>query len=72
MTPPPDETRPSLSNVYQAINEVKTDVAVIKNELGDLVDHERRIRTLEQRMWAAIGIFGLLAALSPYLSRLIP
>ena len=69
MTETPD--RPSLGKVYDAINTVATDVAVIKDRLVDLADHERRIRSLEQRMWAAIGIFGLIAAASPYLTRLI-
>ncbi|MEX1079800.1 MAG: hypothetical protein WED09_11905 [Homoserinimonas sp.] len=64
------ESRPSLSAVYDKINTVQTDVAVIKDQLIDLSDHEHRIRNLESRMWIAIGGFGLLAAAAPYLSKL--
>lgn len=62
---------PSLGSVYDAIATVRTDVAVIKDQLIDLADHEHRIRNLESRMWAAIGGFGLLAAAAPYLTKLI-
>lgn len=66
------EDRPSLTTVHNKLTAVATDVAVIKNQLVDLADHEHRIRALEKRMWAALGIAGLIAAASPYLSRLIP
>lgn len=58
--------------IVTILTELRTDVAVIKAGLNDIADHERRIRALESRMWAAIGVFGLIAAASPYLSRLIP
>ena len=35
----------------------------------DVSDHERRIRSMETKLWAAVGGFGLIAAASPYLSR---
>lgn len=35
----------------------------------DVSDHERRIRAMETKLWAAVGGFGLIAAASPYLSR---
>ena len=35
-------------------------------------DHETRIRKIEMRMGWAVGSFGLLAALAPFLVRLIP
>ena len=65
------EPKPSLGAVFDAIATVRTDVAVIKDQLIDLSDHEHRIRNLESRMWIAIGGFGLLAAAAPYLSKLI-
>lgn len=65
------DPKPSLGAVYDAIATVRTDVAVIKNQLVDLGDHERRIRALESRVWVAIGGFGLLAAAAPYLTKLI-
>lgn len=63
--------RPSLGQVFDLIAGVKTDVAVIKEQIIDLSDHEHRIRALERRTWLAIGGFGLIAAVSPYLSNLI-
>ena len=35
-------------------------------------DHETRIRKIEMRMGWAVGSFGLLAALAPFLVRLMP
>ena len=35
-------------------------------------DHENRIRKLEMRMGWAVGGFGLLAAVVPFLVRLMP
>ena len=35
-------------------------------------DHENRIRKLETRIGWAVGAFGLLAAVVPFLVRLIP
>lgn len=37
----------------------------------DLSDHERRLRMIETKMWAAVGVFGLIAAASPYISKLL-
>lgn len=37
----------------------------------DVSDHERRLRAIETKMWAAVGVFGLLAAASPYISKLL-
>lgn len=74
----PPANRPSLGQVFDLIAGVKTDVAVIKEQIIDLSDHEHRIRALEHRIralerrtWLAIGGFGLAAAVSPYLSTLI-
>ena len=50
------------------ISETEKDVAEVR---ADLADHERRLRTIESRMWLVVGGFGLLAAVSPYLSNLL-
>jgi hypothetical protein len=52
---PDHERTPSLSRVYDAINEVRTDVAVIKATLPDIADHETRLRQLERRAWTLAG-----------------
>ena len=49
------------------ISETEKDVSEVR---ADLADHERRLRTIESRIWITIGGFGLLAAASPYLSNL--
>lgn len=62
-----DELR-ALSNTVTALTErLPTHVEATETKLKD---HERRIRTLETRMWLAVGAFGLIAAASPYLSRM--
>lgn len=62
-----------LDEIRIDLGTVKTDVAVIKSSshADRLNDHEKRIRNVESRMWAAVGIAGLLAAVSPYLSRIL-
>lgn len=58
-----------VQEIKEALNEIK---AAIPSQATQLSDHEKRIRALEYRVWLAVGGFGLVAALSPYLSRLIP
>ena len=75
-----DETLPgfrvTLKDVYSDVQEVKSAVnelrSALPNQSAQIVDHEKRLRNLETRVWAAIGGFGLLAAIAPYLTRLIP
>ena len=50
------------------ISQTEKDVAEVRS---DIADHERRLRTIESRMWLVVGGFGLLAAASPYLSKLL-
>lgn len=68
--------RVTLKDVYTDVQEIKGALTTMKdalpNQATQLVDHEKRLRALETRVWAAIGGFGLLAAAAPYLSRLIP
>lgn len=67
-----------LQDLTQTVNQLvvklpnhveNTDTKILAHDTK-LGDHERRIRTLETRMWAAVGAFGLIAAASPYLSRI--
>jgi hypothetical protein len=68
--------RVTLKDVYSDVQEIKGAISTLRdalpNQASQLTDHEKRIRALETRVWAAIGGFGLLAAAAPYLSRLIP
>ncbi|WP_350348008.1 hypothetical protein ABIQ69_15420 [Agromyces sp. G08B096] len=65
MTGSTDE-RPSIGKVYDAINAVKTDVAVIVAQLTMINagrdDHERRIRALERRSWSFAGVAAIAGA----------
>jgi quinol-cytochrome oxidoreductase complex cytochrome b subunit len=55
----------TTGQVLDKLNEVGTDVAVIKDRLPtiaqQLSDHERRLRSLEARTWYAFGGLALLA-----------
>lgn len=69
--------RITLTTVYTEVRALADTVTKLAERLPahmeatdtKLSDHERRLRTLETRMWAALGGFGLIAAVSPYLSR---
>lgn len=66
-----DPERPSLGKVYDAISDVRTDLAVIKATLSDIADHETRIRAIEKRQWSFAGIAAVAgAALSGIVDRL--
>lgn len=70
--------RITLTTVYKELQDLTKTVNQLVGNLPDhvkatedkLADHERRVRSLETRMWLAVGAFGLIAAASPYLSRL--
>jgi CRISPR/Cas system CSM-associated protein Csm2 small subunit len=66
----------SMRDIYLEVQRQGRLLEKIANSLPDsedkIEDHENRIRVLERRMWQAIGIFGLLAAASPFLTSLIP
>lgn len=42
------------------IRQMAEDIAVIKEKLTAVEDHEKRIRFLEKALWIAVGIMGLL------------
>lgn len=64
----------SLDSIYNIVLATAQDVGLIKQGLpstaSQLADHETRLRSLERRVWLAVGGFGLIAAASPYLSLL--
>jgi hypothetical protein len=70
--------RITLTTVFNQVQELTNTVTTLTERLPahteatdqKLADHERRLRSLETRMWAFVGAFGLIAAVSPYLSRL--
>ena len=68
--------RITLRDVYREQQEMKSLLEKLANSLPSqgetLTDHEIRIRKLEMRVGWAVGSFGLLAALAPFLTRLIP
>lgn len=41
---------------------MRTDVAVIKEKVNDLPDHEARIRILERRSWSLAGLATIAGA----------
>lgn len=71
--------RITLTAVYTEMQKLVLTVSQLSERLPahvdvtekKLADHERRLRILETRMWLAVGAFGLIAAASPYLARLI-
>jgi uncharacterized protein YeeX (DUF496 family) len=57
----------SMRDIYLETQRLARLVEKIANSLPDseakIDDHELRIRSLERRMWQAIGVFGFLAAI---------
>lgn len=66
----------SMRDIYLEVQRQGKLLERIANSLPDseekIDDHEMRIRKLEMRMGWAVGGFGLLAAIAPFLVRLIP
>jgi uncharacterized protein YeeX (DUF496 family) len=56
-----------MRDIYLETQRLARLVEKIANSLPDseakIDDHELRIRSLERRMWQAIGVFGFLAAI---------
>ena len=68
--------RITLRDVYREQQEMKSLLEKLANNLPGteekLSDHENRLRKLEMRVGWAVGGFGLMAAIAPFLTRLIP
>lgn len=65
----------SMRDIYLEVQRQGRLLEKIANSLPDseqkIEDHEDRIRSLEMRMGWAVGGFGLLAAVAPFLVRLV-
>jgi len=63
--------RVSMRDIYNEVQRQGRLLEKIANSLPDsedkIEDHEIRIRKLEMRMWQAIGGFGLVAAVMPWI-----
>jgi hypothetical protein len=68
--------RITLRDVYREQQEMKSLLEKLANSLPGteekLNDHEIRLRKLEMRVGWAVGGFGLIAAIVPFLVRLLP
>ena len=66
------ENRVNLSKIYDALNEMKVDVAIIKTRSEKFDDHEDRLRVLERRSWSFAGFATIAGAtLSQIVSLLL-
>ncbi len=65
----------SMRDIYLEVQRQGRLLEKIANSLPDaetkLDDHENRLRKLEMRVGWAVGGFGLLAALAPFLTKLV-
>lgn len=65
----------TLAKIYDIVITTADDVSLIKRGLPDtaaqLLDHETRLRHLETRIGWAVGAFGLIAFVAPFLATLI-
>ncbi len=65
----------SMRDIYLEVQRQGRLLEKIANSLPDaetkLDDHETRLRKLEMRVGWAVGGFGLLAALAPFLTKLV-
>ena len=65
----------SMRDIYLEVQRQGRLLEKIANSLPDseqkIDDHENRLRKLEMRVGWAVGGFGLLAALAPFLTKLV-
>lgn len=58
--------------IFSKLEEIGTDLAVVKSKLPPIseqaFDHEKRLRSLEERLWYAIGGVALLAFVVPFVT----
>ncbi len=63
------------ARIFEKLETIGTDVAVIKSQLNPLVaqlaDHEKRLRSIEARVWSAVGVLGLLTFAIPIVFRVL-
>ena len=70
-----DTVRITMRDIYREQQEMKSLLEKLANSLPStedmLSDHETRLRKLEMRVGWAVGGFGLVAAVMPFLVRLL-
>lgn len=54
---------PEPRTLDEKVDALRIDVAVIKERVNGVVDHESRIRALERKVWTAAGAATVLGAL---------
>ena len=61
--------------IFDKLDEIGTDLAVVKSKLPTItdqaLDHEKRLRSLEARLWYAVGAVGLIVVAQPIILRLL-
>ena len=60
--------RVTLGKIYDKLLEVDKKVDPLP---ATVVDHEKRLRALETRMWTAIGGLALLTFASPFVTKIL-
>lgn len=67
--------RVSMRDIYLQVQKIQSMLEKLSAELPDsqakIDDHEQRIRKLEMRMGWAVGGFGLMAAVMPWIVGLV-
>lgn len=62
-------TESETRRIFEKLDAIGTDVAVVKSQMPGVQqraeDHEQRIRSLEARLWAAVGVVTLLTFAIP-------
>ena len=70
-----DTVRITMRDIYREQQEMKSLLEKLANSLPSteekLDDHEHRLRKLEMRVGWAVGGFGLVAAVMPFVVRLL-
>ena len=70
-----DSVRITMRDIYREQQEMKSLLEKLANVLPSteekLEDHEERLRKLEMRVGWAVGGFGLVAAVMPFVVRLL-
>ena len=65
----------SMRDIYLQVQKIQSMLEKLSAELPDsqakIDDHEQRIRKLEMRMGWAVGGFGLMAAVMPWIVGLV-
>lgn len=59
----------TTTRIFEKLDKISEDVAVVKSQMGDmkprLDEHDRRLRSIDTRLWAGVGAVTLLAFAIP-------